>query len=236
MAITTNGRAQSITTVSTKEEQTGQRARGRAAGVLLALTGIGMILSIITNEAIYPAVRHYSTLANTISDLSGTEPPHSYMVQPNRMIFIVTMALSGLLVLTATYLLSRFVKRRGFLIGMAIFGIGLVGIAVFPGNVATYHPIFAFCAFFGGAAAAIASRKVVEGPLRYFAVALGSAALAATVLGLGSFKDVWPQSAIGVGGIERWIGYPVLLWLVLLGSALMTEGLRASHEDDGWRG
>jgi hypothetical protein len=57
------------------------------AGALLAATGIGTILSTITNEALYPAERHRSTFADTISSLSGTEPPDSgsvALVAPRR--------------------------------------------------------------------------------------------------------------------------------------------------------
>lgn len=200
------------------------------AGALLSITGIGMILSIITNEALYPAARHYSTFANAISDLGGTEPPNSYMVQPNRLIFIITMAISGVLVLAATYLLWRVVERRRFLVALGIFGVGIIGIAVFPGNVATYHPLFSFVCFLGGSVAAILSRKILEAPLRYFAVALGSIALLSTVFGLESLENWGPQAAIGIGGVERWIAYPVLLWLVLLGAAFMTRGAQRIEE------
>jgi hypothetical protein len=82
-------------------------------------------------------------------------------------------------------------------------------------------------AFFGGSIAAILSRKVLDAPLRYFAVALGSIALLATVFGLDAFENWGPQAEIGIGGIERWIAYPVLLWLVLLGGAFMAKG---SHQ------
>jgi hypothetical membrane protein len=200
------------------------------AGALLSITGIGVFLAIITNEALYPAARHYSTFANTISDLGGTEPPNSYMVQPNRLMFIITMAVAGVLVLTATYLLWRVIERRRFLVALSIFGIGIVGIAVFPGNVATIHPLFSLLCFLGGSIAAIMSRKILGVPLRYFAVALGSIALLATVFGLESLEDWGPQAAIGLGGVERWIAYPVLLWLVLLGAAFMTRGTQPVQE------
>ena len=208
-----------------------ERARARSiyevvGGALLSITGIGIILSIITNEALYPAARHYSTFANTISDLGGTEPPSSYMVQPNRLMFILTMAVAGVLVLTATYLLGRVIERRRFIVALGLFGVGLIGIAVFPGNVAIIHPWFALLCFVGGSIAAILSRKVLDAPLRYFAVVLGSVALLATVFGLESFENWGPQTTFGIGGIERWIAYPVLLWLVLLGAAFMTRATR----------
>lgn len=200
------------------------RVRATVAGVLLSITGIGMIMSIITNEALYPLARHYSTFANSISDLGGTEPPNSYMVEPNRLIFIVTMALSGALVLTSTYLLWQVVQRRRVLVALGVFGVGLLGIAVFPGNVATWHPWFALVCFVGGSVAAILSRRILDAPIRYFAVTLGAIALVATVAGLEAFEGSGPQDWIGVGGVERWIAYPVMLWLVLFGCALMTRG------------
>jgi hypothetical membrane protein len=198
-------------------------SRDRAAtlaGALLAATGVGIVMSTITNEALYPADRHYSTFADTISSLSGTEPPDSYTVEPNRLIFIVTMAVAGVLVLAAAALLRHLARRR-LLVALTVFGAGLVGIAMFPGDVAC---------FVGGSIAAILSRTLLERPLRGFAVALGSVALAATVLGLEFFADFGPQAAIGAGGVERWIAYPVLLWMVLFGAALMTT---AAHPAPG---
>jgi hypothetical membrane protein len=199
------------------------------AGALLSITGIGLILSIIINEALYPAARHYSTFANTISDLGGTLPPNSYMVQPNRLIFIVTMAVTGTLVLTATYLLWWVEQRRRFLVALGVLGVGMIGIAVFPGNVATLHPLFSLLAFLAGSIAAILSRKLLDAPLRYFAVALGSIALLATVSGLDAFANWGPQAQIGIGGVERLIAYPVLLWLVLIGAAFMSDGGRETR-------
>jgi hypothetical membrane protein len=195
--------------------------RRTLAGLLLTVTGIGIVLSTITNEALYPAERAYSTSANTISDLGGTLPPGSFMVQPNRAIFIVTMAIAGALVLVSTYLLRGTIQRRRVLVALGAMGIGLVGIAIFPGNVAGWHPLFSLLAFVGGSAAAITSRKVLDPPGSYVAVALGAIALIATALGLDAFADMWPQTAIGIGGVERWIAYPVLLWMVLFGTALM---------------
>jgi len=219
-----SGSSAATITLHEREHRGARNIYQVVAGALLSITGIGMILSIITNEALYPAARHYSTFANTISDLGGTEPPNSYMVQPNRLMFIMTMAVAGVLVLIATYLLWRVIERRRFLVALGFFGIGIVGIAVFPGNVATIHPLFSLLCFLGGSIAAIMSRKILDVPLRYFAVALGSIALIGTVFGLESLENWGPQATIGIGGIERWIAYPVLLWLVLLGAFFMTRG------------
>ena len=50
---------------------------------------------------------------------------------------------------------------------------------------------------------------------------LGAIALGATVLGLDAFRSWWPMVELGEGGLERWIVYPVVLWLVAFGSYLM---------------
>jgi len=211
--------------VRTERMQRSERGLDRqvVAGALLALTGIGMILAIITNEALYPAERHYTTFANSISDLSGTLPPNSYMVEPNRAIFIATMACGGVLVLVASCLLWPMIARRRVVVGLALMGAGLVGIAVFPGNVEMWHPLFAMLAFVAGSVTVVMSRKVLEAPTKYFATTLGVVALIATVLGQEAFESWGLQAAIGIGGTERWIAYPVLLWLVVFGTTLMTR-------------
>jgi hypothetical membrane protein len=207
----------------------GADRRRPLAGLLLAVTGIGIVMSTITNEALYPAERTYSTNANTISDLGGTLPPNSYMVQPNRAIFIATMALAGALVLASTYLLRGTLRRRRMFLAMGAMGVGLVGIAIFPGNVAGWHPLFSLLAFVGGSVATIMSRRELDQPAGSVALALGVIALVATVLGLDAFAETWPQTAIGVGGVERWIAYPVLLWMVLFGTALMGKAPSAER-------
>ncbi len=217
-----NGHTRQRITFAADERITPRRPQ-TIAGALLAFAGIGILMSIITNEALYPAERHYDTFANTISDLGGTIPPNSYMVEPNRLIFIVTMAVGGALVLASTALLWRALARRGFLVALGAVGVGLVGIAVFPGNVATWHPLLALLCFVGGSVAAILSGRFLKRPLRYFAVGMGAVALVSTVLGLDAFEGHWPQTMIGLGGVERWIAYPVLLWMVLLGTVLMAR-------------
>jgi len=200
--------------------------RSQMAGALLAFTGIGILMAIITGEALYPAARHYSTFGNTISDLGGTEPPNSYMVQPSRGIFIAMMAVSGVLVLISTFSLWPAIELRRIPIGLLVFGASLVGLAIFPGNVPTWHPWIALVCFVAGSTTAIMSRRALPRPVSVIAVVLGLVALAATFAGLEAFGDVGPQAWIGLGGVERWIAYPVLMWLVMFGTTLMARPLR----------
>lgn len=202
--------------------------RARAtAGILYCVTAIGIVMSTITNEAVYP--RRYTTFANTISDLSGTEPPHSVMLEPSRTIFIVTMLVAGVLILVGTWYLARAVARRRLVVAMTVFGIGLVGIGIFPGDVEGWHPLFALACFVGASVAAILSRAVIPGPFRWFALAMGVIALVSLGFGLESLSDWGPQAEIGRGGIERWIAYPALLWLTGFGVVLMTSGAEVGY-------
>jgi uncharacterized membrane protein len=78
--------------------------------------------------------------------------------------------------------------------------------------------------------AAILSYKASDSPLRYIVVALGATALLMLVLGIlgapqpdgmGLFGDAGPIAALGSGGMERWVAYPVVLWLSAFGGYLM---------------
>ena len=75
-----NGSSTTTVTLPEREHGSARNFHEVLAGALLSITGIGVLLAIITNEALYPPARHYSTFANTISDLGGTEPPNSYVV------------------------------------------------------------------------------------------------------------------------------------------------------------
>jgi hypothetical protein len=171
-------------------QETSHAQRTRLAGALLALTGVGILMSIITNEALYPAARHYNTFTNTISDLGGTSPPNSYMVQPNRAIFVATMAVSSILVLFSTYLLWPSVARTSDLDRPVWCSARLSrGSRCSPrqrslrGTRGSRWP-----ASLAGSITAITSRKVLHAPVTYFAVALGVIALVATFAGLEAFE------------------------------------------------
>jgi hypothetical protein len=71
--------------------------------------------------------------------------------------------------------------------------------------------------FIAGGVACLASARTVTSPMRYVFAGLGAVALAALATGL--FLLDWnPIAELGEGGIERWVAYPVVLWLVGYGS------------------
>jgi hypothetical membrane protein len=192
---------------------------GKASGVLLLVSGAAILMGIITAEALYPAT--YSTHHDTVSDLAAMRP-HNLIRQPSAAIFNWTMIVAGLLLIASAYLLYRAFQKRAIPIPTALLGIGILGVGIFPGNHLTPHQLFATLAFTAGSIAALLSWKVLNSPLRYFTVALGTAASVSLVLGF-AFIDWAPVARLGEGGIERWIAYPVVLWMVGFGAWLASR-------------
>lgn len=61
-------------------------------------------------------------------------------------------------------------------------------------------------------------------PFRYLSAALGVITLVSLLLGeflVNGGGNLGPVASLGGGGIERWIAYPVVLWLVGFGGYLL---------------
>lgn len=201
-------------------------ARPKAiAGALLFFVGGFALLGIITAEVLYPG---YTTLQK-ISDLGASRPPNSVIHQPSSTIFNTTMLVAGAMVLFATYFLHRAFDRRSVTAPLALFGIGVVGVGLFPGNSVPWHGLFALLTFVTGGLSAVLSARVVGGVFRYFCLAFGGVSLAtlASVFVLGAAN---PLLVLGLGGVERWVVYPILLWTSGFGGYLMGD---ASPVSDG---
>ena len=84
------------------------------------------------------------------------------------------------------------------------------------------HLIFALVAFVFGAASVIISYKLEKSPLSYISVILGAVTLSAVVLfNLGYSVDSGFYLGLGLGGMECFIIYPVLLWVLGFGAYLI---------------
>jgi hypothetical membrane protein len=183
------------------------------AGTALFAAGCVIVMGIITAEALYPLV--YTTGGNEISDLGGTRPPAGLVFQPSATIFNLTMMTTGLLVLVGAWLGHRqFGRATTFAIGA--LGSAVLGVGIFPGNTGAPHALLSMVAFFSGGIAAVLSARSVTPPLRYALVILGAANLLflASYFALGDTSPLW---GLGVGGAERWVAYPVILWLIGFG-------------------
>ena len=170
----------------------------------------------------------YTTHTNTVSHLGASEPPNSVVLQPSAAIFDITMLVTGAMILGGAWFAYRALRRKAVLIPTALLGVGTLGVGVFPLTHPTPHTLFALTAFLAGGIAVILSSRVTTAPFRYLWMVLGTVALGATVLGV-FFLEWAPVAELGEGGIERWIVYPIVLWLVAFGSYLMAMAMPATR-------
>lgn len=191
----------------------------KLCGLILFIGGSLALMGIITAEAMYPS--GYTTNANEISDLGATKPPNSVSFQPSAGIFNTTMLLAGALILVAAFFQHTYLKKFLFSIPLLLFGLGLMGVGIFPGNKGAYHGLSAMLAFLSGGVCAITSFKIVSAPFKYIGILFGLIALASWFTAVLSPGTLFP--VIGIGGTERWVAYPIMLWLTGLGGYLMNK-------------
>ena len=188
------------------------------AGALFVVAGAVVLMGIITAESLHPGP--YTTAGNEISDLGGTRPPESLVFQPTATIFNVTMLAAGALTLAGAALLHLGLGRLMATIPVALLGAGVLLVGVFPGPTGTPHALAAQLAFISGGLAGILVGAVVTPPFRYLSIALGGIALF-TLVSYMLLGDGAPLAGLGIGGLERWIAYPVVIWLVAFGGWLL---------------
>jgi hypothetical membrane protein len=190
------------------------------AGVLVFLAGFIALMGIITGEIFYPS--GYTTAHSEISDLGSTRPPEALIFQPSATIFNSTMIVTGIMILLGAGFTYRAQWENWSSVPLALFGSGILGVGIFPGNVPILHPVFALFTFVSGGIAAILSAKGLSGPYRYISLLLGSLSLIALV-----FSGVCIP-VLGDGGTERWVAYPLIFWITGLGGYFLGYG--AQHE------
>ena len=199
----------------------GSSRSARLSGALMLCAGAMILMAIITAEALFPAA--YSTSHNQISDLGSTWNPGGIVREPSATIFNTTMVVTGVMITASSVFLYRASGRRAVSVALGVLGAGVVLVGVFHGEMINgrfsshgVHPIVAMVAFLSGALAALLSARVTRGPFRFVAAAFGIVALLGVLLS-GTLGD----TRLGDGGIERWIAYPTILWLVAFGGYLL---------------
>ena len=200
------------------------------AGILYSSAGFVLLMGIITAETKYPIFRHYTT-RQEISDLGGTRPPHGLVTQPSAMIFDTTMLIAGVLLLAGAFALWRLYRHRVLAVVSILFGAGAFLVGIFPGNT-TPHPYVAMIAFIFSAVTAIVVFKVTSAPFRFMSLGVGLLSLVALIAGeLGDNSFV--VKSIGMGGTERWVVFPIILWLAFFGGYLLASGHRVQTDRHG---
>lgn len=191
------------------------------AGVLLLAAGSTILMGVITAEALYSET--YTTHDSEISDLGATRPPDSVSYQPSSTIFNTVMIASGVLLIGSALALGRGFGSRRVTMSTLLLGIGVLGVGIFPGNRDPWHGIFALLAFVSGGVAAMLSTHVQRGAFKIVSLLMGATTLGWLLFAMaGSSTDVFEE--LGDGGVERWVAYPVVLWMVAFGGYLLAPG------------
>lgn len=184
----------------------------KLAGVFLSTAAIVFLLGNNIAEAIYPG---YSVRTNVLSDLGAAGAPT--MALWDTQLFV-----SGVLTFVGVYFFLRQSgnRRRAVAVVFLLAPCGTVLVSLFPENVnLAVHSIGALTSFlFGGIAAAYTYRLTLK-PFGYLSLVLGLTSLFSLVAFLS--KDV---SALGDGGTERMIVYPLMLWQLALGAYVARGG------------
>ncbi len=206
--------------------------RSHQAGVLLLVGGLIALVGIHAAEFLYPGYsvseNFVSDLGATCSDLASNALRDCVVVQPASAVFSVSTDVLGLLVLAAAVRLYPLTRPPRLAILLGATGLGALGVGLVSEAYSPFHSIFALTAFLGGALAAFESFRVLPRPLGIVAVALGGVAfvalgwfsVAAVALRTAAIPSVWVP--FGVGGMERMVVYPILAWVILFGTALLT--------------
>jgi hypothetical membrane protein len=130
------------------------------------------------------------------------------------------MILSGIFIIAASFCSHKAFRKKAVTSSLGLFGIGILGVGIFNGSYGDIHAIFALLAFVMGGLAAILSSRIVRTPFNYFSIILGSIALLNLFL-FYIIGEASPFFVLGIGGLERWIAYPILLWVTGFGGYLL---------------
>jgi hypothetical protein len=122
------------------------------------------------------------------------------------------------------YYIQRAFKDRLFTSLLVISGVCAVLAGAVALNISSLvHGIFGLVVFVFGAVSAILSSKFVKSPLSCAPVVLGAVSLLATALLILGQRSSDFYLGLGAGGMERFIIYPLILWLLGFGAYLIGD-------------
>lgn len=190
-------------------------SRRKFAGMLLFIGSAIFIIGLNLAEQLYPS---YNVSTNYISDLGATcRGGICNIIQPSATIFNLSIILTGIGVLCASYILSSEHRARLLSSLMAISGIGAICVGIFPEYTGNIHRLAAYITFIFGGISPIVAFSILKSPMRYLSIILGTLSLASILL-YASHRFL----GLGPGGMERMVVYPFVLWLLGFGGYLMS--------------
>ena len=193
------------------------------AGLLFFVLSAGFMILIMLAASIAPS---YDYAGGAISDLGR--------IDETALLFNVGLLLVGLLNIIGGYAFYR-THRRGWLLAIyALAGAGAIGAGAIPLGTSDLHSIFALLAFVFFNAEAVGTGYVLHGPMRPISWLAGGAGMAyVVIMVIGDSGNPGIFGAIGHGGAERLIVYPVMLWMTAMGGYLMAGAPAKGSRDEG---
>jgi hypothetical membrane protein len=196
-------------------------SNGKVAGTLIFIAVTQFVVGLIISEALYSG---YSISDNYISDLG---------VGPSSMIFNSSVFLMGLLLIIGAYFLQRAFSFTLLTVLLVLTAVGAMGVGIFTEDFGTIHSVVSLIAFLFSGLSAIFSVicsyvhkfNLVKMPFSVISVILGLITLGALVLFMAGM-----DLGLGVGGMERMIVYPILMWGVGFGGYLIAYPERRTTE------
>jgi hypothetical membrane protein len=204
----------------------------RHGAILWILAVVVFLVGMIVTQIGYGS--SYSLTANYISDLgathcgtlSGHTANNGYVCSPWHDVFNVSIIVMGLLLILGIALIrTGFPARSSRTVGLgllAIAGLGAIGVGLSPEDVnLTVHTLSAATAFIAGNLALIVLgfamfRDTRWDGYRTFSMLCGLVGLIALIL-----FEAKTYGPLGVGGMERLIVAPILLWALVAGVHLV---------------
>lgn len=182
------------------------------AGILLLIGCVQFLLTLNLAETQYPG---YSPAGETLRDLGGAMPP----TEPFTVLFNISMIIMGILFLAAVILILKSGGCRLFSSCLLLTAIGALGLGLLPLHPGFANNILTTLFFLFGSLAVL------------FSYRLGlnlSLVMVSLIIGFTSILSLifynWIAIYTGLGGAERLIFYPVILYLTALGGYLTCRG------------
>lgn len=191
------------------------------AGTLLIIACIQYLIAVNISESMFPG--NYSIALNSLSDLGGSIP----LLDPSALIFNISNIILGILTVAAVYLILKSGGCRLFSSCLLIFGISIGLFGIFTEYTPAIHSTLAAFAFiFGSLALLFSYRLGINIQMTVISIVLGLIAIitfiSPLIFGIGDNNPFGLY--FGIGGSERLIIYPIILYLTALGGYLSSRG------------
>lgn len=176
------------------------------AGLLIFIGTTLFLFGIIISEALYPGYH----VTQVISDLG---------VGPTAWLFNSTIFIFGLSLVISAYLLLNIGTNRYFSILLGLAGLGAALIGLIPETQGLPHAIAAGMVFLCGGFCAITGYYTFRGPFSLLSPIFGGISILAAILFATHLFF-----GLEMGGMERMITYPLIIWALGTGAYLMSPG------------